>query len=310
MNSNKYLKNIILEELHLIKKEGLVTVSSKKSSSATPKPAAGKSPFKTQAEADQFRGWYISNFKTTADAMGLKPVGSMSEPVLITAYNQKKSQYDSYKKQMQAAKTGAGTTKDGQTGVTLPVVGQVSMTELITYGLMGTAIAFLASKGIKLGRWAYKLRKEMSERQAMNILKNQKALDNIQQRAKTLTDKQLRAELKKLNIDEIPTDEEVAAMRKALGKRHTYVSTVIASRRVILGAFLDAVKKGKIPTYSADEVINQLTPAQRATYANTIRELYAKALKKQQRKDTVKKITRKVVDTGKKVFNRNKTQQP
>jgi hypothetical protein len=311
MNSNKYLKNIIREEIQLIKEEGFGSVSTpsqKKSSSATPKPAAGKSPFKTQAEADQFRGWYISNFKTTADAMGLKPVGSMSEPVLVTAYNQKKSQYASYKQQMQAAKTGSGANKDGQTGLDIPGLGHFTTTELVM-SVIGIAIGgFLLVKGIKLGRWAYKLRKEMSERQAMNVLQNQQALNTIQQKAKTLTDKQLRAELKKLNLDEIPTDEEVTAIRRALGNRQVYVSTVITARRTVLKAFQDAIKQGKLPTYSADKIINTLTPTERTKYANTIRDLYAKALKKKQRIHTAKKITRKVVDTGKKVFNRNKTQ--
>jgi hypothetical protein len=304
MNSNKYLTNIIREELQLVKEEGLTTMSStsnpSRSSTATRSTAptsAGKSPFKTQAEADQFRGWYIDNFKTTADAMGLKPVGSMSEPVLVTAYNQKKSQYSTYKAQMQAA--GTGVDKNGnpikkQSGVDLPVVGNVSITDLVKYGLAAVAIGWLASKGIKIGKWAYGLRKKMSERGAMDVLQNQQALNNIQQKAKNLTDKQLRAELKKLNLDEIPTDQEVAAIRKALGNRHVYVSTVIAARRTILKSFQDAIKQGKLPTYSADKIIDTLTPAQREKYANTIRDLYNKALKKKQRSVAATKITRKV----------------
>jgi hypothetical protein len=318
-SKNTYLKHIIREELRLVKEQPMspeeyekykaTQTTPKAGGTATtptpPKPAtttptATKNPFKSKQSADHFREWVFQHHKEKAIQLGISRTGPLNDPKLISVFDKWKKDY------WADIKTQKQTQKDikNNTDTSGDIVGSLGLTlaDFLRYGVYA-AIGFgLISAGVfswKGARWLFKKVKgtKLTPDQAMNIASNPKAFKQTIDKIAKANPKQLKKELQDLNPDEIISDDDVKAMQAALSKDSAAltVSVLIQSRRTILQSFKTAIKAGQLPKsatgkiITADQVINTLTPAERAKYANTIRELYDKIKNKQKFKRKVKK---------------------
>jgi hypothetical protein len=297
-SKNTYLKNIIREELNLVKEQitlDPVTPTPKAGGTETtptpPTPPAPKAnPFKTQSTADAFRNWLHQSQYEFAVKNGVSKTGSMTDPKLIKAYEAKKKEYWAYIKDRKEKKSAAGEDNGGN----FTFLG-FTAEELAIYGL-GAWISWVVGKNLVRGvirKW--RKDSKLTTDQAMKIASNPGKFKEAVNQASKSNPKALKKELQTLNPDEILTDDDVVALQKALGNPRLSVDILIQARRKTIITFQNAIAAGKLPTTSkgkiitADQLINTLTAAERARYANTIRQLYAKIKKKQQFKSKVKR---------------------
>jgi hypothetical protein len=308
-SKNTYLKHIIREELNLVKeqitldpvppkpKAGGTTTTPTPPKPQTP-PAPKANPFKSQQSADHFRKWLYQHHSYDAPKLGIGQTGPMDDPKLINAFHKWKKDYWADTKTQAQAQKDRTKPSDGLTGGL-----GLTAADLMRYGIyvaIGSGVVLAGAAGIKLFKgasWLFKKVKgtKLTPDQAMNIASNPKAFKQTIDKIAKANPKQLKKELQDLNPDAIISDDDVKAMQAALGNERLTVDILIQARRKNIITFQNAIAAGKLPTTSkgkiitADQLINTLTAAERARYANTIRQLYAKIKKKQQFKNKVKK---------------------
>jgi len=294
-SKNTYLKNIIREEAKRVKEQITLGTTKPTNPTTTPtKPTTDTTkkldnPFKTIQSSNHFRKWIYQRHKEEAVKLGITQTGPLYDPKLIKVFPKWKNAYwADIKKAKETQKNIKNNTSSIPGGDFLRGYSSADMMKYGVYAALAVAVLTGVIGSAIVRRFIRKIKTKLTPEQAYTIASNPAEFQRNINKFTKANPRALRKELQKLNPDEILTDDDVIKMQNALGDKGRQVAMLIQARQTVLQDFINSVKKRKLPTHTALEVINTLTPAERARYAPYIRSLYAKAQKKKEFKQKAK----------------------
>jgi hypothetical protein len=297
-SKNTYLKNIIREEVKRVKEftepKPITPTKPTKPTTTPTKPTTDTTkkldnPFKTVQSSDHFRKWIYQRHREEAVKLGITQTGPLYDPKLIKVFPKWKNAYwADIKTAKETKKNIKNNTSSIPGGDFLRDFSAADMMKYGVYAALAAAVLTGVIGSAIVRRFTRKIKTKLTPAQAYSIASNPQEFQRNIDKFTKANPRALRKELQKLNTDEILTDDDVIKMQQALGDKGRKVAMLIQARQTVLQDFISSVKQRKLPTHTASEVINTLTPFERARYAPYIRSLYAKAQKKKEFKQKAK----------------------